>query len=99
MNRIQEHPILEFNQGKEIPFTFNGLKYLGQEGDTIAGALIANGIKYFRITRKNKEKRALFCGIGQCTDCSVIVNGVPNIKSCVTKLEANQKIERQGEEN
>ncbi|MDD2371477.1 MAG: (2Fe-2S)-binding protein [Firmicutes bacterium] len=97
MNRIKEHPILDFEERADIPFTFNGVEYIGKEGDTIAGALIANGIKYFRITRKLKEKRGLFCGIGQCSDCSVILNGIPNIKSCITKLEANQKIETQGE--
>ena len=97
MNRIEEHPILKFKKGREIPFTFNGIELKGQEGDTIAAALIANGVKYFRITKKNKEKRGLFCGIGQCTACCVIVDGVPNIKSCITKLEASQNIKTQGQ--
>lgn len=96
MNRIEEHPIIEFKKREEISFKFNGVELIGQEGDTIAGALIANGVKCFRITNKNQEKRSLFCGIGQCTDCSVIVDGVPNIKSCVTKLEANMNIIMQG---
>lgn len=96
MYRIEEHPIIDFEKRGEIPFTFNGVELFGREGDTIAAALIANGVKYFRITNKHKEKRSLFCGIGQCTDCSVIVDGVPNIKSCVTELKANQNIKTQG---
>ncbi|KAF0092656.1 MAG: sarcosine oxidase alpha subunit [Fusobacteria bacterium] len=97
MNRIEEHPIINFKIGEEIPFKYNGVELWGRAGDTIAGALIANDIKYFRITNKYKEKRSLFCGIGQCTDCSVIVDGIQNVKSCVTKLEANMNIFMQGE--
>ncbi len=96
MNRIEKHPIIDFEKREGVPFKFNGIELFGKEGDTIAAALITNGVKYFRITNKNKEKRGLFCGIGQCTDCSVIVDGVPNIKSCVTKLKANQNIKTQG---
>ena len=32
------------NRNKKISFTFNGKKYFGYEGDTIASALIANGV-------------------------------------------------------
>ena len=33
------------NRDKKISFKFNGKKYFGYEGDTIASALIANGIR------------------------------------------------------
>ena len=32
------------NRDKKISFKFNGKKYFGYEGDTLASALIANGI-------------------------------------------------------
>ena len=32
------------NRDKKISFKFNGKKYFGFEGDTIASALIANGV-------------------------------------------------------
>ena len=32
------------NRGKKISFKFNGKKYFGYEGDTLASALLANGI-------------------------------------------------------
>ena len=34
------------NRNKKISFTFNGKKLFGYEGDTIASALIANGIHW-----------------------------------------------------
>ena len=32
------------NRDKELPFKFNGKNYYGYEGDTLASALLANGI-------------------------------------------------------
>ena len=32
------------NRDKKISFKFNGKKYFGYEGDTLASALIANGV-------------------------------------------------------
>ena len=32
------------NRDKKIPFKFNGKNYFGYEGDTLASALIANGV-------------------------------------------------------
>ena len=32
------------NRDKPIEFKFNGKKYVGYEGDTLASALLANGI-------------------------------------------------------
>ena len=37
----------------------------------------------------------LFCGIGQCNDCVVVVNGQPGVRSCVTPLQAGMKVETQ----
>ena len=43
--RITEHPILRFDRGKELSFTFNGQPMKGYEGETIAAALHAAGVK------------------------------------------------------
>ena len=32
------------NRGKKLSFKFNGKTYLGYEGDTLASALLANGV-------------------------------------------------------
>ena len=32
------------NRNKKLSFKFNGKKYFGYEGDTLASALIANGV-------------------------------------------------------
>lgn len=95
MERVKMHPIIEFDEREEIGFYFEGEEYFGREGDTIASALMANGIREFRVTPKKKEGRGVFCGIGQCSDCMVEVDGVPNIKSCVTPLVSGMGIKKQ----
>ena len=43
-NRILEHPILEFNEGDDLPFSFDGRELMGKTGDTVASALHAAGV-------------------------------------------------------
>ena len=54
-------------------------------------------MKYFlgRIQRFDSNPRGVFCGIGQCTDCVMVVNGQPNTRTCVTKVEEGMVIETQ----
>ena len=48
-----------------------------------------------RYTVKKQEPRGLFCGIGQCTDCAMIVDGKPNVRTCITPVRAGMGIETQ----
>ena len=96
LGRIVNHPILEFSRDrKEITFTFDGKEYKGLEGDTIAAALHSNGIKIFRYAPKTNRPMGFFCAVGKCSSCLVIVNGKPNVKSCITPLEEGMVIETQ----
>ena len=61
----------------------------------LAAALLAEGIIINRYTAKRHEPRGLFCGIGQCTDCMMTVNGVPNIRTCITPVEDGMTVETQ----
>ena len=95
-NRIIHHQILgDLPEGKWFKITVDGKKIKAREGETIAAALIAAGIKVFRYTVKRDEPRSLFCAIGRCTDCIMIVNNRPNIRTCVTLVENGMKIETQ----
>ena len=93
--RITEHPILEFNQDKVIHFTYNGDSYEGIEGDTIASALHNVGIKKLSHSIKHHRARGFYCAIGNCASCNMIVNGIPNVRTCITKLEEGMVVETQ----
>lgn len=94
--RIINHPILgKDERKKKINIYVDGKIFSAMEGDTILTALLAEGIRINRITKKKKEPRGLYCGIGRCTDCVMIVNGIPNVRTCVTFIEEGMRVETQ----
>ncbi|HHY37433.1 MAG TPA: (2Fe-2S)-binding protein [Clostridia bacterium] len=94
--RVTEHPILGgLTPGRVVQIVVDGKKIEAREGETIAAALLAAGIRVNRYTSKRHEPRGLFCGIGQCTDCVMVVNGVPNVRTCVTPVASGMVIETQ----
>ncbi|MCI5911273.1 MAG: (2Fe-2S)-binding protein [Oscillospiraceae bacterium] len=94
--RIAEHPILgSYDKGRTVEFTLDGKKLEGCEGEPIAMALKNAGVMVHRYTRKEHRPRGIFCAIGRCTDCVMIVNGQPNVRTCITPLEEGMKIETQ----
>ena len=58
------------------------------EGEMIASALVAVGVRTFRLSSKHNEPRGLFCAIGRCTDCVMEVDGEPNVRTCITPVKA-----------
>lgn len=96
MERIKNHPILgETKERKLVPFTYDGKSLTGYEGEPIAVALRAAGVMAHRYTAKKHEPRGVFCAIGRCTDCVMVVNGKPNVRTCITPLEEGMKVETQ----
>lgn len=95
MERIKEHPILDFERGKEVTFKYNGREIKAYEGETIAAALHAAGIKKLKNSAKLSRPRGLFCAIGNCSSCLMEVDGVPNVKTCVTKVEEGMVVKEQ----
>lgn len=94
--RIEEHPILgEFEKGRNVQFTFDGQPMEGFEGEPIAIALRSNGVLIHRYTAKRNEPRGMFCAIGRCTDCIMVVDGMPNIRTCVEILREGMVVQTQ----
>ena len=79
----------------EVEFAFDGSPSRAQEGQTIAAALIDRGIYSWRWTRAGDRPRGLFCGIGVCFDCLITLNGEPNVRACVTRVEPGDDVRSQ----
>jgi predicted molibdopterin-dependent oxidoreductase YjgC len=75
----------------DILFEFDGRPLEAQDGQTIAEALLSNGITTVRKTRKGAD-RGVYCAIGVCYECRAIVNGTPNIRICMTPVTQGCKI-------
>ena len=95
MELINSHPVLEFSHGEHVSFSFDGRNMEGFEGEPIAMALHANGVKVYRQTREMRRPRGFFCAIGKCSSCFMVVDGVPNVRTCVTPLKRGMKVETQ----
>lgn len=95
-SRIEEHPILGVQEkGKKVTFTCDGKVIEGFEGEPIAAALKAAGVMVHRYTKKEHKPRGMFCAIGRCTDCVMVVDGMPNVRTCVTPLKEGMVVETQ----
>lgn len=96
MSRIVEHPVLGApSKGSRVVFTYDGVEMEGYEGEPIAMALKAAGVEAHRFTAKRHEPRGIFCAIGRCTDCVMVVDGKPNVRTCMTPLVAGMDVRTQ----
>lgn len=93
--RIHAHPILNFRRPEPVRFCFEGRTLLGYQGETIAAALVANGIRVFRHTEKLKRPRGFFCAVGKCSSCLMVVDGRPNTMVCTEPVREGVRVERQ----
>jgi sarcosine oxidase, subunit alpha len=90
-NRITSHPILNIPEKDNIKFYWQNQPLMAKVGETIASALIANGIDVFGHHPKDGSPLGIFCANGQCSQCMVLVDGKP-IKSCMTKVKSGMHI-------
>jgi predicted molibdopterin-dependent oxidoreductase YjgC len=94
--RLLKHPILgEQETRNEVSFTFDGKPLRGYAGEPVAAALKAAEVLVHRYTKRRHSPRGVFCAIGRCTDCVMVVNGRPNVRTCVTPLEDGMVVETQ----
>ncbi len=96
MSRILDHPILgPLGQRKKVRIEFEGQIMEAHQGESVAAALLAGGVRVLRYTAKSGSPRSLYCAIGRCTDCVVVVDDVWNVRACVTPVREGMRIRRQ----
>lgn len=90
--RVTKHPVLKVEERKTIHFFWEGKEYTAEEGEVIAAALFAHGIRTFSFHHKDDSPRGIFCANGQCGQCTVVANGRP-VKACMIKVRDGMRIE------
>lgn len=94
--RILNHKILGVKKPHIIPFAWNGETYYGAEGESITAALLANDIRTLRYHENDGAPRGFYCNIGHCSECRVTVDCRQNVRACLTPLQKDMQIDRQG---
>lgn len=91
--RIIDHPVLgKLADKKKVTFQFDGQTLEGYENDTIASALLANGIRTLRQHEESGAPRGIYCNIGHCFECRVTVDNASNVRACLTPIKENMVI-------
>ena len=75
MKRVTNHPIIDFVHKEPIGFYFEGNRCFGVEGDTIASALMSNGVREFRMTEKKRKAEAFFAELDSVVTVWLLLMG------------------------
>jgi sarcosine oxidase subunit alpha len=81
-----------------LTFTVNGQEVVAYQGETVGAVLAALGQRALRLSEKYGAPRGLFCGMGVCQECRVTVDGVPNVRACMTLVAPGMRVELPGVE-
>ena len=98
MNSInfKENPFVQYHQ--KISFIFDGKKYYGYKGDTIASALLRNNIQFIGRSFKYHRPRGIYtCGIEEPNALVQILSeySEPNTRATIKKIYEGMEIESQ----
>ncbi|MFA4947366.1 MAG: FAD-dependent oxidoreductase [Candidatus Krumholzibacteriia bacterium] len=89
--RVRSHPILPVVQRPEISFTFNDREMNAYEGEVITTALFAGGVQVFGHHPRDGSPQGIFCANGQCSQCTVLVDGLP-VKGCMIPVKVGMRV-------
>ena len=93
--RMTTHPKFTIQRGNRVWFKFNGRRISAYEGETIAAALYAAGVRIFSRSFKYHRPRGLFCMFGHCSHCLMRVDGVPNVRTCMAPVRSGMQVASQ----
>ena len=63
-------------------------------GETVAAALLFAGITVFGAAPRHGGPRGPYCMIGNCFDCLLEIDGMPNRQGCLTTVAEGMRIRR-----
>ena len=82
-------------RGESFEMTIDGRVVAAFLGESVAAALLASGRRTLRMSARRGEPRGLFCGIGLCHECLVVIDGIPNQRACMAPAKAGLTLETQ----
>lgn len=62
-------------RGDRVEFRFDGMPVHAHAGESIAAALFAAGVRELRSSPRTGSPRGMFCLMGVCQECVVVVDG------------------------
>jgi sarcosine oxidase subunit alpha len=78
-----------------LHFSLDGKPLEAVAGDTVGSAMAAAGETIIARSFKYHRPRGLMCMTGACGNCLCTVDGVPNLRACLTPIADGMKVSRQ----
>lgn len=82
------------SRGKEVTLLIDAKEVTAFEGESVASVMMLEDKVAMRTTTTG-QPRGVFCGMGVCFDCLVIVDDVPNTRACMTWVRDGMKVQTQ----
>jgi sarcosine oxidase subunit alpha len=95
MNRLTHLPTLRIKQGPWRDIHYRGKAHPAAPGDTIATALYANGVRIFGRSLKYHRPRGLYSLDGECSNTTMAVDGVPNVRTETVPVKPGMTVKAQ----
>jgi predicted molibdopterin-dependent oxidoreductase YjgC len=76
-----------------VTFSFAGMPVEGHEGESVAAALYAAGIRHLRDAPRDGAPRGAFCAMGICQECLVVIDG-HRLEACRASVTAGLDVRR-----
>jgi hypothetical protein len=84
-------------RGEPFRILVDGFAVEAFPGETVAGAMLAAGLRVTRQTRRTGQPRGVFCGMGVCFDCVAWIDGAPHRRTCLTEARPDMVVVTQEE--
>ena len=81
------------DRGKTVSIVVDGAPLIAHEGDSVAAALLAAGLRAFRMTAVSGAPRGPFCMMGTCFDCVVTIDGERNVPACLVRVADGMRVD------
>lgn len=95
-NVIKSARLHRASDSAAVVVTVDGESVQVYPGEMVATVLLAMGRLTFRHTDRGHSPRGVFCGMGVCFDCLVTIDGQPNVRACLTPVQAGMVVETGG---
>ena len=82
------------DEGPAVRISYEGRPVEARQGDTLASALTDSGDRACRTTRLG-DPRGVFCGMGVCNECTLVVDGEPSTLACMTPVREGMDVRLQ----
>ena len=93
--RLDPQPGEVIDRSREVGFTWNGKRFVGYQGDTIASALAGNGVRVLSRSFKYHRPRAMLTASYHDPNAMVQVGDDPNVRGAHQLIEEGMTVTSQ----